>query len=124
MDGDKVVHLSLREFIDAILPVPRELVSARFPPRRMAEVTEAFADMVENYKGRVWDHERYLHPEDQLAVEFVSGIFIFFVFRGALVWYSLPAHTVLRHRRRSSMRISSGTRWRETLALAIAGASA
>ena len=67
MDGDKVVHLSLREFAEALLPAPQELVRVQFPPRKMAGITEAFADMVENYEDSAWDHDsdRYLRPEDQ-----------------------------------------------------------
>ncbi|KAM5535319.1 hypothetical protein V8D89_011004 [Ganoderma adspersum] len=70
--GDRVVHLSLHEFTNALLPVPQELVSTHFPPRKIAGITEAFADMAENYEGRAWDNDRYLHPEDQLAVEFTQ----------------------------------------------------
>ena len=85
MDGDKVVHLSLREFAKALLPVPHDLVHARFSPRRMEKVTAELVAMVENYKDSAWDRDsdRYLHPEDQLAVEFVSGISMFIFFRGA-----------------------------------------
>ncbi|KAM5536481.1 hypothetical protein V8D89_009917 [Ganoderma adspersum] len=70
--GDRVVHLSLHEFTNALLPVPQELISARFPLRNIAGITEAFADMAENHEGRAWDNDRYLHPEDQLAVEFTQ----------------------------------------------------
>ncbi|KAI1782029.1 hypothetical protein LXA43DRAFT_856227, partial [Ganoderma leucocontextum] len=73
MDG-KVVQLSLPEFTDKLLPVPREPVSAQFPPRKMAGITEAFADMIENYEHRGWDNDQYDHPEDQLAVEFTQII--------------------------------------------------
>ncbi|KAI1784470.1 hypothetical protein LXA43DRAFT_212365 [Ganoderma leucocontextum] len=70
----KVVQLPLREFADKLLPVPRELVSAQFPPRKMARITEAFADMIENYERRAWGNDHYDHPEDQLAVEFTQII--------------------------------------------------
>ena len=78
MDDGKVVQLSLREFVDALLlAVPQEfgLVDTRFPPggSKMAALTEALADMVEHYVVRGGANGRVEHPEVELAHELVSS---------------------------------------------------
>ncbi|KAI1784488.1 hypothetical protein LXA43DRAFT_1122891 [Ganoderma leucocontextum] len=69
---DEVVELSLCEFTDKLLPTPRRLFLAQFLTSKMAGITEAFTDMIKNYKDRAWDNDRYYHPEDQLADEFMQ----------------------------------------------------
>ncbi|KAM5535310.1 hypothetical protein V8D89_010995 [Ganoderma adspersum] len=72
MDGGKVVQLSLLEFTDTLLPVPRELVDARCPSGKVARLTEGLTDMAEHYVVRGWANGRVEHPEVQLAHEFTQ----------------------------------------------------
>ena len=67
-----VVWLSLSDFIDKLLPVPRRLLSTRFPAEHMEKINSALGNTLQNYEKRAEEHNRI--PEDQLASDFVSAM--------------------------------------------------
>ncbi|TBU58955.1 hypothetical protein BD310DRAFT_906267 [Dichomitus squalens] len=75
MDRDlcgNAVRLSLLGFLDKLLPIPRRVLSDRFPPVQMSKISIALEDVFQNYKQRAEVSNRI--PEDQLASDFANVI--------------------------------------------------
>ncbi|TBU58948.1 hypothetical protein BD310DRAFT_977001 [Dichomitus squalens] len=68
----KVVWLSLKDFVNKLLPIPRRLLFNKFPPEQMSKINAALEGVIQNYKQRA--QENKCLPEDQLATDFTDVI--------------------------------------------------
>ncbi|TBU26684.1 hypothetical protein BD311DRAFT_422694, partial [Dichomitus squalens] len=68
----KVVWLSLKDFVDKLLPIPRRLLFNKFPPEQMSKINAALKGVLQNYKQNAQENKRL--PEDQLAIDFTEVI--------------------------------------------------